>query len=236
MLKTVIKLQNISFGYPSLKLIQNLNLEIFAGDYIGILGPNGGGKSTLLKLILGLVKPEKGTSFLFEKEVRGFRDWYKVGYVPQYLERKNKLPATVWEVVSSSMNSLFNLSISQKKLINETLELLKLKNIQNKLIFSLSGGQLQRVFIARSLVHKPQLLILDEPTTGVDWQSQIDFYKFIKTLNIEQNMTILMVTHDIEIIKTQTKKALLLDGNPDNAKLINSVSLNNNKVSFSRQH
>ena len=234
MLDSIIQLENVYFKYPNKSsfLFHDISLQILSGQYVGILGPNGGGKSTLLKIILGLESIQSGKVQVFGQNISKFLDWHKIGYIPQYLERKNNFPSTVKEVVASSILNSFKFSKNQNELIQQALIRSKLENIQNQSIYSLSGGQLQKVFIARSLVNKPSLLILDEPTTGVDQQSIEDFYSFVRELNITEKMTILLVSHDIEIIKSQTKHVLVVKEGFQTKGLIESKDLAKHLINF----
>lgn len=212
--KSVISFENVSFFYHQNLILDQITFTIHAGDYVGVLGPNGGGKTTLLKMILGLEKPNTGTITLFEKKPT--RSLYqRIGYVPQTAAQKDwHFPATVEEVVASGRTSQKNGRFSSrenKKAITDALETLELLPLRKKLIEELSGGQRQRVFIARALCGSPDVLILDEPTVGVDAPSQEQFYRFIKKLNKEKKITILFVTHDIDVVAKEAKAILCLN-------------------------
>ena len=217
--KNTIEIKNVSFSYGSEIVLENINLNVYEGDYLGIIGPNGGGKTTLLKLILGLLKPQKGT----------IRSSYSpIGYVSQNaINFDNNFPISVRDVVSQGCvvdRGLFRqLSPDDWKNIDLTIKLVGLSDYKNRPIGDLSGGQKQRVFIARAIVNNhSKVIILDEPTAGVDKNSQESFYSLLKKLNRELKMTIILVSHDIDVIASETTKLacinknLIYDNNPEN--------------------
>ncbi len=190
-----IKVTDLSFFYKDHQIINNLSFEVEKGDYLGIIGPNGGGKTTLIKIILGLLPFKEGVV-----SVKG-----KCGYVPQRAaEESSGLPTTALEVIESSKKS------SPGK-IEEIIKISEIEEYKDQLLSNLSGGQRQRVFIARALVSDPEILILDEPSTGVDIAAQAKFYSFLKKLN-ERGVTIIFVSHDINVIASQTKNVLCVGG------------------------
>lgn len=221
----ILKLDNVYFKYEEQIILENINLSVIQGDFVAILGPNGSGKTTLLKIILGLIKPTLGKVEIFNKTKLGPKDFSKIGYVPQKATHFNhRFPATVAEIVSTGLYSTKGfikfLNKTDKREISKNLEIVGLKGYENKRINSLSGGQQQKVFIARALSNKPQLLILDEPTTGLDCQSQEMLYSFLEMLNKRFNLTILMVSHDVGVVSSKINKVaclnrkLLFHGNP----------------------
>ena len=180
----VVQLKGVSFSYNGEKALDNIDLDIKRGDFLGIIGPNGSGKTTLLKIILGLVKPQKGSV-----TVSGVR----IGYVPQRAGANvTKFPISVEEVVG--------MGGATQRVISESLEEVGMKEHKKKLLKELSGGQQQRIFIARALAEKPQLLVLDEPTVGVDADSQAKFYELLKELNKKHNLTLILVSHDVDVV------------------------------------
>lgn len=210
---TVVKVENVTFGYGGVNTLENINLEIHKGDFVGLIGPNGSGKTTLAKIILGLLKPKNGTVELFGTEVKKFDEWKKLGYVPQKAGSEIvQFPVTTEEVVGMEGVS--------KSSVDWALDLVEMKEFSKKLISQLSGGQQQRVFIARALVKKPKLLILDEPTAGVDIESQSRFYDLLKKLNKEHQITLVLVSHDIDVVAHEVthvicvNKTIILHGKP----------------------
>lgn len=203
--QNIIEIDNISFSYGENPVLENINLNIHLGDFLGIVGPNGGGKSTLLKVILGLLKPSAGSVRLFGIDVNNFKDWNKIGYVPQKVTNFDvNFPATVEEVVAMgrfAVRGLFRpLTSVDKSIVCESLRQVELFDYKDRLIGKLSTGQQQRVFIARALAQKPQVIILDEPTVGIDNQTQKDFYSLLQTLNRKLDLTLIMVSHDLDAI------------------------------------
>jgi zinc transport system ATP-binding protein len=213
---TILSSEGLHFQYNGIEILTDISFQIQAEDYVGIVGPNGSGKTTLIKLILGFFKPTQGRIFLFGQNPADFRDWQKVGYLPQKANDFNPhFPATVREIVSLGLLSKkrFPKSIgkSDDDAINEILSLMDITNIQKKLIGELSGGQQQRVLIAKAMVSEPELLILDEPTTALDPEGRENFFNTLKELNEKKKLTIIMITHDIGTIGKYASRLLYLD-------------------------
>jgi len=201
----IFEVKNLSFKVRDQEILKNISFDIFNGDYVAIIGPNGGGKTTLTKILLGLVKPTSGTIKLFGKDLKEFKKWHKIGYVPQRVSLVDvNFPATVLDVVKMGRianSGLFSkFSKADKKIVEDVLEKMNISHLRDKMVGTLSGGQRQRVMIARALASKPDILILDEPNTGVDVKSQQSFYRLLAELNKNENMTILFITHDIGVI------------------------------------
>ncbi|WP_163529173.1 metal ABC transporter ATP-binding protein [Halobacillus ihumii] len=201
----IIEIDHVSFKYDAEWIVQDVDLSIEKGQFLGLVGPNGSGKSTLIKLMLGLVKPDQGKIRLFGQELRHFNQWQEVGFVSQKANSFNSgFPATVLEVVKTGLVSrigafrFFNRKHKEKAM--NALEIVGMEDYAESSIGELSGGQQQRVFIARALVSDPSLLILDEPTVGVDAKHVANFYDLLAKLNREQGISLLMVTHDIGTI------------------------------------
>ena len=213
-----IELDNVSFSYGDTSVLEDLSFTVKKGDYLGIIGPNGGGKTTLLKLILGLLDPVSGTIKLFGKDHHDFKEKFRVGYVPQRATQADKgFPATVFEVVKSGRVArvgFFN-SFTEKDIaiVEEALARAGVSRYRDTLIGNLSGGERQRVFIARALAGEPDILILDEPTVGVDIGAQKTFYDFLASLNKDQHLTIIFVSHDVDVVSRETKTLLCLNHN-----------------------
>jgi zinc transport system ATP-binding protein len=197
-----VEINNVSFAYRHQNVLEEVNLSIPQGSFLGLVGPNGSGKSTLIKCLLGLLTPDTGSIYLYGQPVKKFNDWSNVGFVSQKANSFNSgFPATVFEVVSMGLFGkvgLFRfLTKKHKEKVREAIGQVGMEEFMNENIGQLSGGQQQRVFIARALVSDPTLLILDEPTVGVDANSVVNFYTMLKELNEKRHMTLILVTHDI---------------------------------------
>lgn len=205
----IIKCEHTDFGYENHDAVIDLNLEIYPGDYLCVVGENGSGKSTLIKGMLGLLKPTGGSLSVADELKRG-----GIGYLPQQTAAQKDFPATVQEVVlSGTLSRRGNrpfYSRAERKLAAHNLERLGIEHLKQKCYRELSGGQQQRVLIARALCATEQLLILDEPITGLDPSAIQDFYHLIKKLNKEDGTTIIMVSHDIGNVISQANKILHL--------------------------
>lgn len=208
----LITCNHVDFGYENHDAVIDVTMDINPGDYLCIVGENGSGKSTLMKGLLGLLKPTKGTLTISE-ELRKTG----IGYLPQQTEAQKDFPATVYEVVISGClsrrgNRPFYSNV-EKSLAYSNLEKLGITDLQRHCYRELSGGQQQRVLIARALCATDQILILDEPVAGLDPSAMQDFYQLIKKLNKEEQVAILMVSHDMRMIVTQADKILHLQQN-----------------------
>lgn len=208
----VLSVKNLSFDYSDTKVLKDISFSLYKGEFLGIIGSNGTGKSTLIKLILGLLDPVRG-----EINV----NCRCCGYVSQKAASFNSaFPATVGEVVSANLyekKGLFRrIKKSDMQKVYESLERVGMNGFENKLIGKLSGGQQQRVFIARALVSEPDLLILDEPTVGIDAKSVCEITSLIRELN-ESGITIIMTNHDTHSLIKLADKILALneDGSAD---------------------
>ncbi len=212
----VISVENLSFYYGQISVLQNLTFQVFKGDFIGLVGPNGGGKTTLVKTILGLLPVSKGRVKLFGQDSTQFNDWRKIGYLPQQLAGFNLLfPISVGEVVSLGLLSAkkhpkrINQSDWQK--IKLILTKFGLADLQNQPMATLSGGQQQKVILARALIAQPEILILDEPTTALDPNSRKQFFHWLEKLRHQAKTTIILVTHDTGYIGKYANKLLYID-------------------------
>lgn len=212
----LIQINDLSFSYNQNLALERINLNIKRGDFVGIIGPNGSGKTTLLKIMLGLLKPQSGSVLLFGQKISELNEWHKIGYVPQKVTSLEvRFPVTVEEVVSMGRTGqsrfFFAFSRVDKDAIDEALKVVGMENYKHRLITELSGGQQQRVFIARALASKPELLILDEPTVGVDLEAQSKFYELLKELNQTFRLTLVLVSHDIDVIASEVKTLACLN-------------------------
>lgn len=207
---TIIKVSHLKYAYNGNAVFDDLSFEIQKGDYVGLIGSNGSGKTTLLRLILGLITKQKGSIQIFGKEIEGFQEHTKIGYIPQKVGSIGvDFPATVREVVASNYSK--NNTETLLQALDRVFELFEIGDLSSRLLADLSGGQLQRVYIARSLINNPEILIFDEPTVGVDKENQINFYQFLKKANTEFGITILFVTHDLESISEQATKVFCIN-------------------------
>lgn len=193
---SLIDIKNLSLGYDGNIVLKNVNLKIEENDFICVVGPNGSGKSTLIKGILGLIKPISGT-ITFNNLKQNF-----IGYMPQETKVDSNFPASVLEIVlSGTLNkksrSLFYTK-EDKKLAIKNLKILGIENLKNKHFSELSGGQRQKVLLARSLCATSKLLILDEPSNNLDSKSKKNLYDILTNLNKNYNITIIMITHDLD--------------------------------------
>lgn len=199
-MKPVIQVHNLSFSYGDTPVLKNVNLTVNSGDFVGLIGPNGGGKTTLLKLILGFLKPDSGSIEVFGKPPQASLPL--IGYVPQALRFDKQFPISVMDVVLSGR--LAHLpwygvySQEDRKKALDALEMVGITNLKDRAFGNLSGGQAQRCLIARALVSNPKLLLLDEPTANVDSQVEADIYQLLKQL--QHKLTIVMVTHDLQAV------------------------------------
>lgn len=218
-MKQCVGLENISFSFEEGRpVLENINLSIREGEYVGLVGGNGSGKTTLLRIILGLIVPTEGNVSLFGQAAGLFREREWIGYVPQHASRtEGNFPMSVMEVVASGFSlrghSVWKpfLSAEERILVRDAIRVAEIGHLEGRLVGELSGGERQRVFIARALVSHPRLLVLDEPTTGVDAQSQASFYRFLGELNSKVGLTILLVSHDLEVLAREVKTVACLN-------------------------
>ncbi len=225
-MKNIISIENVSFGYNKDNILNDIILSIDEGDFIGIVGCNGSGKSTLLKLLIGQLNPSKGKIKFFDEEISKSNNLDKIGYVSQIsMSTGASFPATVEEIVMANLYSKIGFMKFPKKehkeKVKESLKIVNMEDYSKRLIGNLSGGQQQRVMIARALVSDPKILILDEPTTGIDAASEEQLYNLLEKLNKESKITIIIVSHDFAKITKYTNKIFVVENN--------SVSLMNDK-------
>lgn len=208
--EAVVELNDVSFAYNGLPILEQVNLVIPRLDSICIVGPNGGGKTTLLKLILGLLEPDHGKITVFGQTPLAAR--LSIGYVPQYAHYDPQFPVTVFDVaLMGRLGRKFGGSYSKddKKAATIALEQMDLLALKNHLFAEISGGQRQRVLIARALSCEAKLLIFDEPTANIDLQVEANFIEILEELN--KTMTILLVTHDIGFVSTFFKSVACIN-------------------------
>lgn len=201
----IIEMKNVNFTYERQRVLEDINITIEQGSFLGLVGPNGSGKTTLLKCLLGLLKPQQGEIKLFGQPIQKFKNWHEIGFVSQKANSFNTgFPASVYEVVSSGLTSKIGLfkfmSQQDRQNVIQAIDAVGLSKFSKRNIGELSGGQQQRAFIARAIVSNPKLLILDEPTVGVDSQTVQNFYEMLMHLNRDLGITLILVTHDVGTI------------------------------------
>ena len=209
-----IEFNDVSFQYLQTTILEHLSFQIPRGAYVGIIGPNGGGKTTLLKLILGLLKPNAGTISIFGHDIKTAKKHFEMGYVPQKMaDIEKKFPATVWEIVASGRTArrgVFHWQTRQdKKIIEQSMALTNVTHLQKRLIGTLSGGERQRVFIARALAREPKILILDEPTRGIDIGAKYEIYCLMNALT-EQGKSIIMISSELPEVLSMSDRLLVM--------------------------
>ncbi|WNQ09418.1 metal ABC transporter ATP-binding protein [Paenibacillus aurantius] len=202
----VIEIEDLSFSYEDKQVIDQLDFSVLQRDFVGLVGSNGAGKTTLLRMIVGLIKPQKGTIRLFGEPVGRFKDWERIGYVPQKNNFNPLFPATVREVVMSGLygrkNMFRRLNREDSAKCSEALRVMGIEDLADRRIGQLSGGQQQRAFLARALINNPDLLILDEPTVGIDAETQEGFFHLLRHMHHHHDITFLMVSHDREALQS----------------------------------
>jgi zinc transport system ATP-binding protein len=207
----IVNLEHVFFSYGGVPVLEDINISIKQNDFLAIIGPNGGGKTTILKLILGLLEPDSGTITVFGKTPQEARKY--IGYLPQHFSFDFDFPITVMDVVSMGRLGKRGLAKRYTKTDIEkclgALDRVGMETLREREIGKLSGGQRQRVFIARALATEPKLLLLDEPVSSIDTQWQQSFYELLQKLNRE--IAIILVTHDISVISTYIDKMACLN-------------------------
>ncbi|EIV99242.1 metal ABC transporter ATP-binding protein [Thermoanaerobacter siderophilus] len=219
----LIELKNVSFAYDTKKILNNISLKINKGEFVAIIGPNGSGKSTLVNIMVGNLIPTSGEVLYDGVKLQNIKSRSFISYVPQKSYSFNaSFPASVEEVVSMGLyakKGIFKrLSKKDWEEVYEALRIVDMLDYKHRLIGRLSGGQLQRVFIARSLVVKPEILFLDEPTTGIDAKSEKALYAILEKLNKEKGITIVMVTHDVWAITDKVSRIICMSEGKINEK------------------
>ncbi len=204
MSKPLISYQNVSIFYGTTEVIKNVSFDIFKNDFLNIIGPNGAGKTTLIKSLIKLIKPQQGIITI---------NTDKIGYVPQKISAKQNFPLTVLELIYTGYkNPKLRIDDESKKVIESWLVKMELKpEILNEKVSHLSGGQLQRVYLIRSLMNDPEVLILDEPASALDHSFREKFYVLLNEIKIEKQMTIIHITHDLTDVVMDHSKVLCMD-------------------------
>ncbi|SDK00248.1 zinc transport system ATP-binding protein [Halovenus aranensis] len=212
--QTLIELEDVTFGYTASSVLTDISLDVESGEYVGIIGPNGSGKSTLMQLMLGLHTPDSGTVRLFGQSPRAFVERERVGYVAQDVtENTKEMPITVFEVVLMGRfphAGFGRLTEADRDHAREALRTVGIEHLADRRITKLSGGQRQRAYIARALAGEADLLVLDEPTVGVDAESVEAFFDLLDGLN-DDGMTVLLVEHDIGAVLEHADRVVCLN-------------------------
>lgn len=207
MFMKVVEIENLTVDYQGILALDKINLSVESKDFLGIIGPNGAGKTTLFSCMLGLLDNYKGEIRFFGTSIRKSKKYQnQIGYVPQRPIFEKNFPATISEVVGMGLTKN-----SKKDKIDEVLQKVWLHELSHRRIGDLSGGQQQRVFIAKALVNDPQILILDEPVTGIDSQSKELFYQILHDLNQKENITIIWSSHDLDAVAKLASKVACLN-------------------------
>jgi len=214
-MRPFVELEGVGVSYGEVRVLDGINLTVEPGDFLGIIGPNGSGKTTLLRVMLGLLEPQEGSVRLFGQPPAAFREWRRLGYVPQRAALDPSLPVTVQEVVASglvaSLGVFERIGRAQRSRVGEALSRTGMEAHARARIGALSTGQQPRVLIARALVADPELIILDEPTGGVDPEAQTSFYAMLHHLNREREVTLVLVSHDIGVVAKEVTKLACLN-------------------------
>lgn len=204
-MNTILKVENLTMKYSNQVILNEVSFEVEAGDFITVIGANGSGKTTLVKGIIGTKEPTQGRIIRSEQ--------LKIGYLPQSVFAKDKnFPATVKEVVKTGLVGNRKISHRHKtEMVKQALKRLNIEELENKMIGSLSGGQQQRVLLARALVNSGNMLILDEPTSALDPNVRHEFYTLLSELNKKMNVTIMLISHNLEESTMHLNKIMYID-------------------------
>ncbi|MFW6382812.1 MAG: metal ABC transporter ATP-binding protein [Haloferacaceae archaeon] len=209
-----IDVDGVSFGYGSTSVLEDVTFAVEPGEYVGLIGPNGSGKSTLVELILGLHAPDSGTVRLLGHPARAFEERERVGYVAQDVtENTKRMPITVREVVLMGRfahTGFGRVGSADREAVRDALETVEIEHLADDRITHLSGGQRQRAYIARALASEAELLVLDEPTVGVDAESVGSFFDLLAGLN-DDGLTVLLIEHDIGAVLEHSSRVLCLN-------------------------
>ena len=212
-MESIITVKDLGFDYGQGWVFHKLNLQVPKGDFVAVIGANGAGKSTLLKMLAGIMEPTIGSIAYYGQNIKSFQQWEKIGYVPQNpAKMQRNFPISVREVVELGLitgGQLFGKV--DKEAVAKAMADFQLENLANRPIGALSGGQQQRVFLAKAMVKKPEILLLDEPATGIDTATKESLYSMLQKINLEQQVTIMMISHDLELAAKAAKSALCIN-------------------------
>lgn len=199
-MEEIIKISGLSFSYRQNTVLKNVRFSANAGDFIAITGANGAGKSTFFNLLLGNLKADSGEIFIKGIPLKNFKDFSSIVYLSQLKNFNEGFPATVEEIVSTGLMGKKHCE-NKKEEIESALEKVNMTEYKKRLIGNLSGGQQQRVMIAKALVADAEIMLLDEPSAGLDSSTIAELYRLLKDINVKRNITILMITHDLEKVQ-----------------------------------
>lgn len=212
---TLININNLSFAYDQKEILKNINLKLEAGDFLAISGENGSGKTTLVKILTNELPIKRNFVEIFGEDINDFDNFQKLGYIPQLNESSNiTFPLTCREYVVLNLYNNFGKfkrpTKENMEAVEDIFRVLNIENLIDKPFNKLSGGQQQRVMIARCLVNNPKVLILDEPTVGIDQANKEDFLKLLLHLNKKHSLSIIIISHEMEFIKDYVNKVVVL--------------------------
>lgn len=212
---SLLEVERVSYRYGDTLVLEGVTLAVAQGEFLGIIGPNGSGKTTLLRIMLGLLQPTVGEVRLFGQAVGSFRNWGRVGYMPQKAAFDGALPVTVAEVVATGLIPLLGfrrrVGPDAQRKITESLARVGMEKQASARMGTLSTGQQQRILIARALVSDPELLLLDEPTASIDVEAQSSFYTLLRSFNRERGVTLVIVSHDIGVVAQEVSRVACLN-------------------------
>lgn len=215
-MENIISVRDLGFDYGEGWVFHKLDLDVPRGDFVAVIGANGAGKSTLMKMLAHAMPPTIGSISYYGVPIENFTEWEKVGYVPQNpAKMQREFPISVREVVALGLVQNKKLwqcfGIDENQKVDKVLATFQLTDLQQRKIGELSGGQQQRVFLARAMVKEPEILLLDEPATGIDAASKVALYDMLGEININQGVTIIMISHDLELAAQTAKSALCIN-------------------------
>lgn len=215
MMEPVVETRNLSVNFGGATVLEDISLRIDKGDFVALMGPNGAGKTTLIRAILGFISPSSGEILLFGEDLKHFKEFHRIGYVPQRFYFDKGFPINVSEIISLGLVAETGLlhrsgKVGRERVV-EALKEVDLSGFENKRAKELSGGQQQRVLVAKALAGRPDLLILDEPTASTDVAFREKFWETLGRLNEEEGMTIIIVTHQADVKPPEKAKIALLN-------------------------
>jgi len=210
----LLEVDRVSMRYGDTVVLEGVSLAVSRGEFLGIIGPNGSGKTTLLRVMLGLLRPSSGSASLFGQPLASFREWRRLGYMPQRTSFDGALPVTAAEVVATGLVSRLGFRRAgpdEQRKVAESLALVGMEKHARTRMGVLSTGQQQRILIARALVCDPELLLLDEPTASIDVEAQSSFYTLLRSFNRERGVTLVIISHDIGVVAQEVSRVACLN-------------------------